>query len=273
MKPVDPLMGVEGTPQSATGQTSLFTGYNVPELIGKHTGGFPNREMRKLIKKQNILKDLRQNNTEAIFINAYPGYHKFFSDKHIDLTDNGDLIFSDEFPDIFRRKISVTTCLMLSSGQYPFYEEHLRKGQSIYQHYTNKPLIKRGLDLPQITPADAGRIVADAAPAQGLVLFEYFQTDLYGHRHSFEAQVEMLKNLDQLIGAVIDNCNSAEDTLIITSDHGNIEDSRHRNHTLNPVPFFVYGRNREKIAERAEKISDLYHIVMDYFNNQIVNLV
>lgn len=62
VKPIDPLLGVEGTPQSATGQTSLYTGINIPALLGEHKGSYPNKTMRKVIKENNILHRLQEKN-------------------------------------------------------------------------------------------------------------------------------------------------------------------------------------------------------------------
>ena len=40
---LDAVLGVKGRPQSATGQTSLFTGVNAAAVLGRHLRGFPNR--------------------------------------------------------------------------------------------------------------------------------------------------------------------------------------------------------------------------------------
>ena len=45
--PVDACMGVDGMPQSATGQASIMTGVNVPAYIGKHWGPKPSEEIPK----------------------------------------------------------------------------------------------------------------------------------------------------------------------------------------------------------------------------------
>jgi len=38
----DARLGVEGRPQSASGQTTILTGVNAPAAIGTHKQGFPN---------------------------------------------------------------------------------------------------------------------------------------------------------------------------------------------------------------------------------------
>src|SRR5688500_7643867 len=38
----DARLGVEGRPQSASGQTTILTGVNAPAALGHHKQGFPN---------------------------------------------------------------------------------------------------------------------------------------------------------------------------------------------------------------------------------------
>jgi bisphosphoglycerate-independent phosphoglycerate mutase (AlkP superfamily) len=46
-------------------------------------------------------------------------------------------------------------------------------------------------------------------------------------------------------------------TVILTSDHGNIEDLSVRNHTLNDVPTVVWGAEKEFAAQRIKDLSDI----------------
>ena len=40
-KPIDACLGVEGLPQSGTGQATMFTGVNCAAAMGRHCEGFP----------------------------------------------------------------------------------------------------------------------------------------------------------------------------------------------------------------------------------------
>ena len=40
IKAIDARLGVSGLPQSATGQTTLFTGVNAPKITGRHINAF-----------------------------------------------------------------------------------------------------------------------------------------------------------------------------------------------------------------------------------------
>src|SRR5258706_13037993 len=47
--PTDACLGIEGRPQSASGQTTILTGVNTPARLGYHKKGFPNSAMLEII--------------------------------------------------------------------------------------------------------------------------------------------------------------------------------------------------------------------------------
>ena len=56
--PTDACLGMDGLPQSATGQTSLFTGRNAQKEVGRHVNAFPTISVRKILKSNNIMMEL-----------------------------------------------------------------------------------------------------------------------------------------------------------------------------------------------------------------------
>ena len=75
--PTDARLGVEGLPQSGTGQTAIFCGMNAAKYIGKHFGPFPYSTLVPIIEKENILKAFQKKKQKVSFVNAYP--KQFFS--------------------------------------------------------------------------------------------------------------------------------------------------------------------------------------------------
>jgi 2,3-bisphosphoglycerate-independent phosphoglycerate mutase len=71
LKGIDACLGVDGIPQSATGQTSLLTGINAPAYLGYHLPAFPNPELITLIQSKSILKQVKSLGLTATFANAY----------------------------------------------------------------------------------------------------------------------------------------------------------------------------------------------------------
>src|SRR5215212_9855562 len=68
----DPRLGVEGRPQSASGQTTILTGVNAPATLGYHKQGFPNEALREIISHHSIFLQLRRAGVSPnTFANAY----------------------------------------------------------------------------------------------------------------------------------------------------------------------------------------------------------
>jgi bisphosphoglycerate-independent phosphoglycerate mutase (AlkP superfamily) len=52
-------------------------------------------------------------------------------------------------------------------------------------------------------------------------------------------------------------------TVVLTSDHGNIEDLSSRSHTLNPVATLAFGAAREHIASRVRSLTDITPAIVE----------
>ena len=265
VKKIDPLLGVDGMPQSASGQTAIFTGVNIPLLLNGHRGSYPTKPMRKIIKSNNLLLHLREKKLKIRFINAYPGHSELFTTKHIEIHKDGRFHFSERFPSRFKKRISTTTCLMISNELTPCDENDILDGNSLYQDFSNKSLKERGLELPEFSPEQAAEIIYNTSQEYDFILYEYFQTDLYGHRHSFYDCVELIKKLNRLIEKLISSLDKNRDTLLITSDHGNIEDCSRRTHTKNQVPLIVWGNKTEMLRNSINTLTDITPGILNFF--------
>jgi len=265
IKPIDACLGVEGIPQSATGQTSLYTGENIPRFLNCHKDSYPNRAMRKILKKKNILMDLKKNRVNAVFINAYPVYSHFFTEEHFHIGPEGEMHFSEQFPQAYKRRISVTTCMMNVVRQRPFDEKDILAKRALFQDFSNRWLIQRGLTLPEFTPEQAAEILVNALQSHDFVLYEFFQTDIYAHRKSFEHQMILIAELNRLVGKLISLLDTERDTFLLTSDHGNLEDSNNKSHTRNSVPLVIGGNGAEGLRDSIDAISDVLPGILQFF--------
>ncbi len=265
VKPIDALLGVDGMPQSATGQTTLFTGRNIPALLGEHKGSYPNKVMRKIIKEENVFKKLAKADINARYINAYPQHSHLFSSPNAVLDDDGEFHFSEEFPRLFKRRISVTSCMLLANRTIPFDVPDVIAKRSIFQEFTNRYLIEKGLDIAEYSPVDAAETIYNASREYDFILYEYFQTDYYAHRHSFAECVELIRNLDRLFAHLLSLLDSNTDTLLVTSDHGNLEDHPDRMHSRNPVPLLVWGQGAATLRNNINSLVDVTPAILDFF--------
>src|SRR5712691_8092419 len=76
----DACLGVEGRPQSASGQTTILTGVNAPAAIGYHKQGFPNQALLQIIRDHSIFLQLKQAGVGPItFANTYT--KRFFTER------------------------------------------------------------------------------------------------------------------------------------------------------------------------------------------------
>src|ERR671928_189337 len=119
----DACLGVEGRPQSASGQTTILTGVNAPGLLGYHKQGFPNEALREIIIEHSIFLQLKQLGVgPLVFANTYT--RRFF--------------------DARPRWVSATTVAVEAAG-LPFRTaDDLRAGRAVFHDFTNHTLAERG---------------------------------------------------------------------------------------------------------------------------------
>jgi hypothetical protein len=232
---LDASLGVPGLPQSATGQTSILTGVNAPRIMGRHISGFPGPTLRGVIEKESILKRVRGAGREASFLNAFGP--RFF-----------------ETPET-RRRLSATTLATLASGARIRTWADLLDGRAVVHDLTHWRMKEWGYDLPLRSPEEAGAIIAEESRSQDFALFEYFETDRAGHDQDRDRAARCLADLDLALQTVLTRVDPDETTVIVASDHGNLEDLRERTHTRNPAFFAMWGN--WKPAWEPERLTDL----------------
>ena len=235
--PTDPLLGVAGLPQSATGQTAIFTGVNAPEAVGRHVNAQPTKPLRDIIESDNLFKRLLSRGLKVANANVY---RQEYLDRMHDPSDK-------------RYKPSVTSVMTMSAGMQFRRVEEFNKGMGIYHDITGQIIVDSGYDSHVITPEEAAERYHSIALENDFTLFEHFVTDLVGHKRDLQLAIETIEKLDAFLGALITRLNPEEDLLFITSDHGNIEDISVKTHTKNLVPTILYGKipNREKVEVKS----------------------
>jgi hypothetical protein len=240
--PTDASLGVEGRPQSASGQTTILTGINAPALLGYHKQGFPNAAMLEILREHSIFLQLARAGVEPItFANTYTQW------------------FFEERP----RWVSATTAAVEAAGLRFRTVPDLIAGQAVYQDFTNALLIERGEDVKPRTPDEAAAVLARVVSENRFTLYEYFITDKVGHNQDMQAAKVVLRNLAAFVRGVLTGIDLSRTSVILTSDHGNIEDLSSRNHTLNQVPTIVWGLDRERIASRIKSLADITPAIVE----------
>ncbi len=229
--PIDAVMGVEGRPQSGTGQTSLFCGVNAQKIINRHHYAYPDSKLRKIIKEQNIFKKSKEKGKKVCFANAYSG--NYFKNTKL------------------RR--SVTTWMNCYSNSTFLLEEDLVEGNAVFHDITNQTYPFSSNKLI-ITPLKAAENLMKISQNFDLTVYEYFITDRIGHGKISEEHLNILSDFLDYI--MIDS--EEKINLIITSDHGNIEDKTTKQHTLNKIPLYL----NFKVEKHIKSLSEVAEIIL-----------
>ena len=240
--PTDACLGVAGRPQSASGQTTILTGVNAPQTIGSHKQGVPNPPLLEIIREHSIFLQLRNRGIESVtFANTYT--KRFFERRP--------------------RWISATTAAV-EAGRLRFnVVDDLLAGRALYHDFTNALLGERGESAPLRTAEEAGRVLAHIVSSHRFTLYEYFITDKIGHAQDHDEARRVLPTLARLIRTMLEHLDLNNTTVILTSDHGNIEDLSVRNHTLNAVPTIIWGREQRRIAARIQSLVDITPAIVE----------
>jgi len=253
MIPIDATLGVEGLPQSATGQSALLTGINTAKLLGYHLNAYPNDKIVDIINERSLLLTLKNMGLKITGANAYSkDYFEFVrKTKHIKFTCS-------------------TRSIM--AADIPFHlEDDLRKGLAVYQDLTNKGFRDFGYDVSLITPEQSALNLVNISKNHDFTFFEYFQTDKAGHSCDKEYCRLVLGNLAKCFKVLSENMDFNYQTLIITSDHGNCENLSMKSHTKNLVPLVIFTNNnklKEHFINKAKSLLDVYDLIIgsyDYF--------
>ncbi|HEY8204484.1 MAG TPA: hypothetical protein VIF81_07140 [Pyrinomonadaceae bacterium] len=232
----DARLGVEGRPQSASGQTTILTGVNAPAAIGHHKQGFPNHALLDIIREHSIFLQLKRATIEpVIFANTYT--KRFFENRP--------------------RWISATTAAVEAAGLQFNTVSDLKADRAVYQDFTNRMLIERGERVELRTPEEAGDVLASLVVNNRFTLYEYFITDKVGHAQDTAKARTVLQDLARMIRRVLRKIDLETTTMILTSDHGNIEDLSTRSHTLNAVPTIIWGASSGRLANRISSLTDI----------------
>jgi len=242
----DACLGVEGRPQSASGQTTILTGVNAPATVGYHKQGFPNQALLDIIREHSLFVQLKRAGVNPItFANTYT--KRFFESRP--------------------RWISASTAAVEAAGLRFNQVEDLQADKAVFHDFTNEllieRLIERGEKVDLRSPEEAGAVLANIVAANRFTLYEYFITDKIGHAQDLDAARRVLPLLARFIRALLGKLDLERSTVILTSDHGNIEDLSVRNHTLNPVPTIVWGADQHRIASLIHSLADITPAILE----------
>jgi len=238
--PLDAVLGVDGLPQSGTGQTSLLTGRNAAALFGRHFGPWTPVSLRSMLAEENVLRRARDAGLSAAFANAYPRDWP-----------SGRAARWPAAPPLAAR----------AAGLLTRHSEHLARGEAVASDIDNERWRKHlgPGDLPRISPSDAGANLARVSSTTRLTFFAHYSTDYAGHRADMGECVRALRRVDAFLGGLA--AADPDALVLVTSDHGNIEDIRD-GHTRNPTLGVAAGPGAAEFRGELSSIMDVPRAVL-----------
>jgi hypothetical protein len=238
---IDAGLGVKGLPQSATGQAILLTGINIPAELGYHYGPKPNPEVAAYLNGYTLFSKTVKAGKTAALLNAYPA-------RYFEGIDSG------------RRLYSSIPLASTNAGLPLFTQDDYYAGNALSADFTGKGWRKflNLTDSPLFEPYAAGVKLAELAKRYTFSFFEYWASDYAGHKQDMDSAVKQLEIFDEVLkGLLASKSDWQSDSLILlTSDHGNMEDLSTRKHTSAPVPLLLFG-DMESRREFTKNLRDL----------------
>lgn len=124
-------------------------------------------------------------------------------------------------------------------------------------------------ESPEMSAEKVTEAILNNLTKYDFILANFANADMVGHTGNFNACVKTIETLDYSIGKIIPPILDAGGILIITADHGNIEEKIYKltgekrtKHSINPVPFYLISKNlKRKEAITDEEIKSAYQKV------------
>jgi 2,3-bisphosphoglycerate-independent phosphoglycerate mutase len=238
---VDPAVGVGGLPQSATGQAILLTGINIPAELGYHYGPKPNPEVAAYLKEATLFSRFVKEGRKAALLNAYPP-------RYFDGIDSGKRLYSS------------IPLAVINAGLPLFRHDDLFAGRALSADFTGEGwrTMLGFRDAPTMNAAQAGRKLASLANEYDFSLFEYWASDYAGHKQQMENAISLMETFDGVLGGLTDAWDD-DGLILVTSDHGNMDDLSTRKHTAANVPALVIGDKtaRDEFTRGMNDLTDI----------------
>jgi 2,3-bisphosphoglycerate-independent phosphoglycerate mutase len=210
-------------------------GVNAAAVLGDHGTAQPTGVLKQIIAERSFMKRAAEAGARVLFANAH-------SEQFWQMVREG------------KRRLGASTLTALAAGAPIPTLSDLAEGRAVLWDITHEIAADRlGYALPHVSAEEAGARLARLAAEYDLVLYESFLPDLAGHRR-VEAEW-VLTRLDAFLGSVLAH-RPPHTTLVVSSDHGNVEDATTKGHTTNPVPLLVVGPEAGYFR-RATAITDV----------------
>lgn len=226
---IDATLGTPGLPQSATGQSALLSGRDAVAAMNGHYGPWPGPTLKRFLEDGELFAwaSARFGPEAVAWGSAYPP--GFF-----DALDRG------------RLRLNAPAHAARTAGATLPDLDAYRRGEAAAADLDGAWFASRGVEppgghLPGPRGAErAGRRLARRAADHAFTFLDVWATDRAGHRADAGEARALVERLDAFLAGVLAG-RGADTTVVVTSDHGNLEDLTHGRHTTAAVPLLAVG--------------------------------
>ncbi|MFP4082649.1 MAG: alkaline phosphatase family protein [Candidatus Aminicenantes bacterium] len=129
--------------------------------------------------------------------------------------------------------------------------------------------------VPEMSAEEVGEAVRAKIddPSYQMIMANLANVDVVGHLEDKQAVLKAVETVDEELGKIIKACFHKRITLVVTSDHGTVEEwlyedgSVNTGHTKNPVPFilsdFSVPKPKDWILRKKGELSDVAPTVLE----------
>ncbi len=159
-----------------------------------------------------------------------------------------------------KRLYSSIPLAVTSAGLPLFRHDDLFAGRALSADFTGEGwrTMLGYTDAPVMDPHQAGRKLGGLAGEYDFSLFEYWASDYAGHKQQMDEAVRLMESFDGVLGGLVDSWDD-DGLILVTSDHGNMEDLSTRRHTDADVPALVIGNKtaRDEFTHYMKDLTDI----------------
>jgi hypothetical protein len=182
--------------------------------------------------------------------------------QHTLFHDLPNSVLANVYPPHFaqRARLNAVVYAALQAGVPLRGFDDYHRGRAISADLTGDYLVKAAGARPT-TPFALGVQLAQLAQEQPFTLFDFWLSDEAGHRWSLADARALVSRLDTFLAGVL--AARGDLTVLLTSDHGNLEDKTRKTHTLAEVPLIVVGKGAPAFAA-ATSLTDIAPAIRRY---------
>ncbi len=249
MLPIDAGLSVAGAGESGTGQFSIYTGINGAKCFGRHYGPHIPSLLRSILAEENIFRKLHALGKSCLYANAYP--NRFIAWCSNQRT-KGKIRSSVLFEAATLENIPIQSSEALKAGK--------AISGDIIARWWRLNETDGDPSVQEISATQAARHLLTLSQQHDVVFYEFFLTDLAAHGKIQTPSSEIVARLDEFLSVLIEEL-PERTMLILTSDHGNFEDTRTTRHTQNPVPLLAVGEGASAFSD-VKAIDEICEVML-----------